>query len=189
MAAFQVAGAPSKGEWFLQTHSLTPHQAFAAARARKVTARWGRVKNGKVMLRFRVDGADDLIVPAEKQAARADDLWMTTCFELFLAYADGGYREFNFSPSGEWAAYSFSGYRNRTGNFDPVQTPEIAIDKGNSVFTLTVFIDEAELQDAKHAALTAVIEEGKGRKSYWAARHSKLQPDFHEPTCFVVPVP
>ncbi|MFM5916870.1 MAG: DOMON-like domain-containing protein [Novosphingobium sp.] len=173
----------------MQTHSLTAHQAFAPERASKVTARWGRVKGGRIMLRFRVDGADCLVVPQAGRPERADDLWKTTCFELFLAYGDGGYREFNFSPSGQWAAYAFSGYRNRCGNFDPVTEPEIVVDKGNAVFTLTVFLAEQELSNASRAALSAVIEERKGRKSYWAARHSKLQPDFHEPTCFVLPVP
>jgi hypothetical protein len=173
----------------LQTHSLIAHPAFAPGRIGKVTARWGRVKDGKIMLRFRVDGADDMVVPAPREPVRADDLWQSTCFELFLAYSDGDYREFNFSPSGEWAAYAFSGYRNRIGNFDPAQPLEIAIEKGSSVFTLTAFLSAAELDRVQHAALTAVIKEAKGRKSYWAVRHSKLQPDFHEPTCFVLPVP
>ena len=53
-----------------------------------------------------------LSLPAPVEPGRADGLWRSTCFELFLLDpATGGYREFNFSPSGEWAAYEFDSYR------------------------------------------------------------------------------
>src|ERR1700733_5142479 len=43
---------------------------------------------------------------------RSDLLWKHTCFEAFIASADGpGYHEFNFSPSHDWAIYRFSAYR------------------------------------------------------------------------------
>jgi hypothetical protein len=46
------------------------------------------------------------------ESRRADDLWRTTCFELFIqAEGESGYREWNFAPNGSWAAYDFSGYR------------------------------------------------------------------------------
>ena len=38
-------------------------------------------------------------------------------------------------------------------------------------------------------ALCAVIEEQGGQKSYWAARHAGEKPDFHNPACFILPVP
>jgi hypothetical protein len=52
-----------------------------------------------------------LKLPPAKAPERTDGLWETTCFELFLLYSDGGYIEFNFSPSGQWAAYRFDSYR------------------------------------------------------------------------------
>lgn len=53
-----------------------------------------------------------LRLPEPVAPARADGLWRRSCFELFLRPADGAfYFEFNFSPSGEWAAYRFDGYR------------------------------------------------------------------------------
>ena len=43
---------------------------------------------------------------------RQDDLWKTTCMELFLAIAEQpDYWEFNFSPNGHWNAYHFHDYR------------------------------------------------------------------------------
>ena len=52
-----------------------------------------------------------LRLPAAAPPERTDGLWEATCFELFLLDANGGYFEFNFSPSGQWAAYRFDAYR------------------------------------------------------------------------------
>lgn len=154
-----------------------------------VALRWGRLRDGRIMLRFRVDGCQRLKLPAPAAPVRTDELWRTTCFELFLADGGGLYREFNFSPSGQWAAYAFSGYRNRIGDHEPVCPPEIAIDSGPSVFTLTAFLAGSELDGARSASPSAVLEEERGRLSYWALRHPGLKPDFHNPACFVAPLP
>ena len=155
----------------------------------RVSVRWGRIARERVMLRFRVDGCGDLRVPKPQPPLRTDGLWQTTCFELFLAVGGGSYREFNFSPSGQWAAYGFSGYRSKSVAFEPAAVPDIAIDSGPGVFTLTAFLAAEDLVSAQHAALTAVLEEERGRMSYWAPRHPSLKPDFHNPACFVLPVP
>lgn len=173
----------------MQTHGLKFHPAFVPGKVEGLAVRWGRVRDGRVMLRYRLDGCTDVVLPKRRSTARTDELWRSTCFELFLSDGGGRYREYNFSPDGRWAAYAFNGYRNRVGNHDPVAVPEIAMDSGQSVLTVTVFLDEAELAGASHAALTAVVEEARGRMSYWALRHPGLKPDFHEPTCFVLPVP
>lgn len=53
-----------------------------------------------------------MALPAPCAPARVDGLWQHSCFELFLSNTDdGSYCEFNFSPSGEWAAYAFDSYR------------------------------------------------------------------------------
>ena len=66
-----------------------------------------------------------LRLPAPVKRARADGLWQRTCFELFVFDEDSGsYMEFNFSPSGEWAAYAFDGYRTGMRPLD-VKAPTI----------------------------------------------------------------
>ena len=105
------------------------------------------------------------------------------------ALPDGRYREFNFSPSGQWAAYDFHGYRTGMSEYEPAAAPRIETDQGLSVSTLTVFLPESEFADVQFAALCAVIEEQGGQKSYWAARHAGEKPDFHNPACFILPVP
>lgn len=172
----------------MQTHRLASHPVFAGGAIKGVTLRWGRVADGRIMLRWRVDGGARLVVPPAREPARAEDLWQTTCFEMFLADGEGRYREYNFSPSGEWAAWTFAGYRNRAADHEPVAAPVTAIDSGLSVFTCTVFLDGGELAQASRAAFSAVLDEGEGGVSYWALRHGREKPDFHDPTCFVVPL-
>ena len=53
-----------------------------------------------------------LLVPAPAPPVRTDGLWRHTCFEAFIAPAGSSeYWEYNFSPSGAWAAYHFTAYR------------------------------------------------------------------------------
>lgn len=172
----------------MQTFELKAHPAFAPAQARSVTVRWAELPDRRLMLRYRVDGCERLVVPAYRGKGRGEDLWRTTCFELFLYDGEGRYREFNFSPSGQWAAYAFSGYRNLASEFNPRDTPDIKHDIGSSVFVQTVFLDRRDLEGADSAALAAVIEEEDGRSSYWAMVHRGLQPDFHDLACFRIPL-
>ena len=168
----------------METHRLVPHPNFAPGEVKDVSVRWADVPGGRVMLRYMVDGAGSLVVPPFQGRGRGDDLWKTTCFELFLYDGEGRYREFNFSPSGQWAAYAFSAYRQPDGNYEPKQIPEIKHEQGESLFVLTVFLDKRDLGEAELAGLAAVIEEQGGRPSYWALAHNELQPDFHTPSSF-----
>ena len=72
-----------------------------------------RREQAVIRVLYRVEGRlDRLQVPQPRAPRFADGLWRHTCCEIFVA-RDGSpaYHEFNFSPSGEWAAYAFSGYR------------------------------------------------------------------------------
>jgi hypothetical protein len=43
-----------------------------------------------------------------EEPRRAEELWQTTCFEAFMrVHGAEAYREWNFAPSGVWAAYAF----------------------------------------------------------------------------------
>ena len=173
----------------MQTHRLQPHPQSPALAVRAVTVHFvPRLPDGKAMLRVRVEGNDQLIVPEFKGRGRQDELWKTTCFELFLRRADGSYREFNFSPSGRWAAYDFSSYRAGMTGYEPLSWPDISDDAGTDLHVAAIFFDTRELLGFETAALTAVIEETGGQKSYWSVAHGNNQPDFHDPACFAVPL-
>ncbi len=61
----------------------------------------------------------------------------------------------------------------------------------NGLFKLGTEIDLNEhLKDgASHLALSAVIEERDGTKSYWALAHAPGAPDFHHADCFTLELP
>ena len=64
-------------------------------------------------VRYRIEGDVARIrLPPVGPARRCDGLWHHSCLEAFLR-PDGNdsYHEFNFAPSGDWAAYRFGGRR------------------------------------------------------------------------------
>lgn len=173
----------------MQTHQLVAHPTFQPGAVRGISVRWAELPANRLMLRYMVEGCSQLVVPPFKGRGRGDELWKTTCFELFLYDGQGRYREFNFSPSGQWAAYELSGYRVAAGDFQPRQAPEIKHEAGDNLFVLTVFLDQRDLAGAELAGLAAVIEEQGARPSYWALEHGGLQPDFHAPAGFKLTLP
>lgn len=126
---------------------------------------------------FRAWGdVEQLIIPPPANAVRTDELWKATCFELFLSAGDGGYREYNFSPSGAWAAYDFDGYRS---GMRPANA-SVSIQKKREANGLTLV---ANIRDAMalpaNVGLAAVVEERDGQQRYWASSFAPGKPDFH----------
>lgn len=121
--------------------------------------------------------------PPAAQPGPADGLWRHTCFEAFVGTAQGAaYREFNFSPSGDWAAYAFSAPRQRASAEHLPLAPRLQWQQGDDTLTLDAWLPQGALPsaDPPHAlGLSAVIETGDGRLSYWALAHPAPQPDFH----------
>ena len=125
----------------------------------------------------------DLLLAAPALPQRTDELWRTTCFEAFFALGDA-YTEFNFAPSTAWASYRFTGYRQGMKRATDLAAPSITIAKHAHRFELTAILTLPELFDADRLALSAVIEETDGRKSYWALAHPPGKPDFHHAIAF-----
>jgi len=172
-----------------RTVSLVPHPDTPAKGIYGIDVRWFETGDGRLVLRWLVNGVDAVAVPPFAGKGRGGELWQTTCGELFLKDRRGeGYREFNFSPSERWAAYRFSGYREGAADED-IPAPDVSCDSGQFLFVLTALIDASVLADSEVGGLSAVIEEKDGTKSYWAIAHPPGKPDFHHPACFVMTLP
>jgi hypothetical protein len=120
---------------------------------------------------------------------RAEELWKTTCFEAFLSESGAdNYREWNFAPSGNWAAYDFTERREGMSRAAVGQPPYIRMEDNFTWWTVgaTIAVD-AEVE--WELGLSAVLEEQDGTKSYWALAHGGAAPDFHDPGCFVARLP
>jgi hypothetical protein len=132
-----------------------------------------------------------ICILAPQPPAATDGLWEHTCFEVFVAVAGkANYHEFNFSPSGQWAAYSFSDYRVRS-EWTVSQRPAISFVQTNEYLLLEAVIAAVDLP--KNIAgkpfqlgLTAVIEANDGSRSYWALHHPEAHPDFHHRAGFIL---
>jgi len=133
-----------------------------------------------------------LRLPQARPPEAADELWRHTCCELFVAVAgDAAYREFNCSPSGQWAVYGFSAYRVRDAAFrNPGPPPAITFAADAQGWALRARVDAALLPGAAEGPLefgaATVLEDMDGNLSYWAPRHAAAQPDFHRRETFVL---
>jgi len=176
--------------------SLVRHPASVPSAARSVEVEFAVSPGAGLSLRYLVDGPlDQLRIPPPAVPARTDGLWKHTCFEAFVAGRNGpAYCEFNFSPSGEWAAYGFSTYRSSRAPLGCGSPPRIQVERAPERLALSSGIDCLALDTLPGAgslrlALSAVIEEHDGRLSYWALTHPAEAPDFHHPDAFVLAVP
>jgi hypothetical protein len=171
---------------------LVMHPASRCEAVRSMEVGVARHAPDALEVSFRINGEiGRLRLPAPAMALRADGLWQHSCFEAFLQADDGGsYHEFNFSPSGAWAVWRFTG--RRAGRSSPVMTaPAIRTESAAGSFDLRAVLPISELPDLARAAtiragLTAVIEDEHGVLSYWALAHTSPQPDFHDPATFTL---
>jgi hypothetical protein len=154
--------------------------------------------SGSLAVEFRLAAEMRVVrlAPAVCQPQRRSELWRHTCFELFVRHGDApSYCEFNFSPSGDWAAYKFDSYRGAAR--DARQRPiEISVHtSGPGEIRLRARIDLRAAFADERAPLVpapwrlncaAVIECSDGTLSHWAVRHPKAQPDFHDAAGFCI---
>lgn len=144
-----------------------------------------------IRLKFQLIDPSSLVkVPAPFTASgatvpRKDNLWVTTCFEMFLRQPKiPGYQEFNFSLQPAWNAYDFADYRH-----PQPPTP------GEDIYLEHVKWDghefQAELSGFKSQVtydigLTSVLEEKSGSLHYLALVHIGQKPDFHLGESFIL---
>jgi hypothetical protein len=172
----------------LHPHPDTPSRAVSGIEVE------AQRQGALLLLRYRAGGdVGRILIPEPADPERTDELWRHTCFEAFLRAAGGGYYEFNFAPSSEWAAYRFSGHRQGMAGL-PLDAPEIEARADDGVFDVKVSLDLSGLPKLSAAArwtmaLTAIIEETDGTKSYWALAHPSGQPDFHHSDGFTAQLP
>ena len=174
------------------TVELQCHPTSRAQSARGIQAQVGWGQGGALALTFSLTGdVVRLRIPTPQPSRRADGLWQHTCFEVFIRHeGEPGYYEFNLAPSGAWAVYAFSRYRDGAPLAQAVD-PRIAVRRAEQQLELDALIrleclPLAPLCARLQLALSAVIEDKQGVLSYWALTHPPGRPDFHHPDAFVL---
>jgi len=167
-----------------------PQSLSRAVRAIEVTV--AATASGSLILAFALAGdLSALRIPEPRTPRRMDGLWRHSCFEVFVtAGEDPGYREFNFSPSSEWAAYTFRGYRDG-GEPQLELDPGIVVRRSGDRLELDAEIASYCLPPGPslRLGLSAVVEAADGMLSYWALRHPPGKPDFHHTDAFALQLP
>jgi hypothetical protein len=184
---------PFRTEWT----ALACYPTTLSGAVRGVDIRLAREPSGSLTLKY-VLRADMLHVriPPTASPARADGLWAHTCFEAFIApdVAGAAYYELNFSPSRQWAIYSFAAYRQGMSPTDVTVPPKLTVQAFDDRLELdaTIGLDDLQGLRAAHTlklAVTAVVEDDSGTLSYWALKHAPGKPDFHHGDGFVLELP
>lgn len=172
-----------------------------------------RRQGERLELRYRLEDPAGLVLlpPVSAAPQRRDGLWEHSCLECFLARpgAAAPYIELNASPSGDWALYRFSGYRQGLTPVGGAEDLELTIAPAGpgGVLELEVTLTPAALLavDPVEAgrepsgtaaagptaaplelAITAVLELQDGTLLYWALAHGGPEPDFHRRTDFLL---
>lgn len=170
------------------THWLVPHPDTAPKTIESVGVELERTAEN-LWLRYTIRAPlKELALPDPGKPVRADGLWQSTCLEVFVRdRPDGGYLEFNFSPSGEWAAYRFAAYRDGMEELPMASGPGIGLDASDDHLALEATVPLGAKQYS--VALAAVVEELDGTKSFWSLAHPPGKADFHHPACFALTLP
>lgn len=178
----QIAAAPDQ--------VLHCHPAALCPAASRIEVRAALIADGQLTLQYRIFAQPrDLILPPKRSPGATDNLWQHTCCEAFIAAVNRPeYREFNFSPSSQWAAYRFTDYRQRDTEFLPPTHPQISLHCLNDQIVLDARLDKSLLPAGPSLliGLSAIIETADGSKSYWALRHCTAQADFHHRQSFTL---
>ncbi len=172
--------------------ALSPHPACDRSPVVDFSVQVRRASPARLAFDFRLRAEpDSLEVPRPRTPVRADGLWRHTCFEVFVSRGEHEYREYNFAPSGAWAAYRFTNYRAGMAELD--EAPAEArwrVDADSLGLDVVVesgwFAGDTPGGGILRVGCSSVIESRTGALSYWALRHPSDKPDFHDAAAFVV---
>jgi len=128
---------------------------------------------------------DQLVWPKPTGPAQfREGLWEQTCFECFCQPEGGSkYKEWNFSPTGDWWSMNFLDYRSRDLASQKEDLKKGVIAKiSTNEFRLEVAVPLNKLP-AK-VGWMAVLHHRDGAISHWALKHSGPKADFHQAKSF-----
>lgn len=177
----------------VRTLELMCHPESRNAAMRGIAVAVRRASGDELAIDYTIEGDfERLLMPPTYAARTAHELWKHTCCECFIARkGHPEYYEFNFSPSGEWAAYAFSNYREGVALMDEALDPRITVRRFADRLELDASIAWERLPPRYRGGvlvlgLSAVIEDVDGGLSYWALKHPSAKPDFHHRDSFVL---
>lgn len=149
--------------------------------------------NRAITLSFLLQGkTSDIVLPTATEPKRCDNLWQTTCLEMFWGEeGKKNYWELNLAPTGAWNIYAFTDYRTGMRQEERIGAPVVTTARTPDTFSLTAELEIANLHAAQsplRIGISTVIQHQDNRLSYWALAHPAEKPDFHAPQTFLLRV-
>jgi hypothetical protein len=167
-----------------QSFSLDPFPTASPKLDLNIAGNIARHSN-TLVIRYTLTGelGEIAIPPPADMPVRQNGLWEETCFEFFLGVKNSPrYWEFNLSPAGHWAVYSFADYRQgMQEEMAFTSLPFIVQNQGDSL-SLALELDLEKIVQGTQAlevGISAVIKRKDGDVTYWALTHPGSQADFH----------
>ena len=135
------------------------------------------VNANNLRLRYSIAVTRVLVWPEFTALERKDELWKSTCLELFLSSPDDpSYLEINLSPCGAWNSYSFSSYREGMKTEPDTELVEFQVDSPG-VITASFLI--GRLSDPVLFGPATILANKDGSLRYFSTKHGET-PDFHD---------
>ena len=135
------------------------------------------VNANNLRLRYSIAVTQRLVWPEFNALERKDELWKSTCLELFLSSPnDPSYLEINLSPCGAWNSYSFSSYREGMKREPDAELVEFEV---GSPGVITASFIITRLADPVLFGPATILADKNGSLRYFSTKHGET-PDFHD---------
>ena len=168
-----------------QTYTLKNHNKIDDPITVKATI---KLHQNHLILEYQILGnLSNYHFPKTTTQQRADNLWLDTCFELFVASTNSNsYWEINISPSTKWNIYHFSNYKDGMRKSDIISTPTIKTDKYHDEYVLSFesIISQDCFDQGLLINLCVILLDKKGVRHFYAIKRREGSPDFHDRTYF-----
>lgn len=139
--------------------------------------------NNQLFLNYCVDGPIEelLIKPPVSSLRRQQNLWKTSCFELFCKMLESEkYVEYNFSPYRAFSADVFKAYRKYENQHN--STTQVLIRSHITPYRLScrVKIVTSNKINSQFSELSpCMVLQTTQTQEFWALSHGSQKPDFH----------
>jgi len=175
-----------------QPFKLTPFDPLPVEFNLSVGGHISRPNAETIQIHYQLTGdLNDVVIPQRTHPpTRRDELWTSTCLELFIREKGASpYWELNLSPNGDWNIYKFSDYRSNLTPEPDDQGLDCVIHNAEDILELKlVYPLPRDLERSLNieVAICAVIQFKQGPISYWALNHGGAEADFHRRDGFVL---
>lgn len=144
-------------------------------------------------LTYRIEGEalkNIQIEALKKNPQRKDDLWKSTCFELFGGEVQSpAYFELNLSLTGDWNVYQFSNYRAGMTPAKVLVTPQIELQRSANLLEVQIRLSEIDqfiqLKTLEFQPAVVLFHQSQKICSYWTSQHPSPKADFHTREKFI----